>query len=252
MLKFKSFITEAKVVNSLAPVKGPSFPEIKSQDRASESGFKKTAKKQKPTPEQEAAVRKYTVKPSSLTDKDHEHLHSFLHSQKTEHEGHVYRGFHPLHHEFEKADKKAGHEVPHIYIHHGHPMSATTDARSATIFAGNSDDYHKHLPKPLQKRLATKNMANGHDSYDKVAHMMRLKVPKGHHAAYIKDHSDFEGNDNILRHSDESEVLFPKGQTVRIYRHPTVTRKMTGFGGSQRRYHMITWHGEVLPKDHKD
>jgi hypothetical protein len=255
MLTFKSFITEAKAVNSLSPVKGPSFPEIKAQDRASESGFKKTGKKAKPTPEQETVLKKYTVKPSSLTDKDHEHLHNFLHSQATEHEGHVYRGFHPLHHEFEKADKEAGHEVPHIDIHHPHPMSTTTDARSASIFASDSDDYHKYLPKSLQTRLKTKNMEKLQgpaDSYDKVAHMMRLKVPKGHPAAHIKDYSEYEGNDNIRGHSDESEVLFPKGQTVRIYRRPTVTRKMTGFGGNQRRYHMITWHGEVLPKDHKD
>jgi hypothetical protein len=247
MLTFKLFITEAKkAVNSLAPVKGLSFREIQAQDRTSESGFKKTAKKAKPTPEQAAVLTKYTDRPSSLTDKDHEHLHNFLHSQKTEHEGHVYRGFHPLHHEFEKADREAGHEVPHIDFHHAHPMSATTDARSATVFSGDDDDYHKHLSKAWQKTIATKKNTN------EVGHMMKLKVPKGHHAALIKDYSKFEGHDNIMHQSNENEVLFPKGQTVRIYRHPTVTRKLTGRGSFQKKHHMITWHGEVLPQGHKD
>jgi hypothetical protein len=251
MLTFKSFITEAKVVNSLAPVKGPSFPEIKSQDRASESGFKKTAKKQKPTPEPEAAVRKYTVKPSSLTDKDHEHLHSFLHSQKTEHEGHVYRGFHPIHHEFEKADKEAGHEVPYIDIHHPHPMSTTVDQRSASIFGHNDPDYNKYLSKSTKKAITTPGH-NPRRMKEELVHQLRLKVPKGHPAAYIAPHSEFEDNDNIMRHSDESEVLMPRGTTIRVYRHPTIHKKWIGFGSHQIINNHVTWHGEVLPHDHKD
>ena len=68
-------------------------------------------------------------------------------------------------------------------------MSTTTDARSASIFASVSDDYHKYLPKSLQTRLKTKNMEKLEgpaDSYDKVAHMMRLKVPHLAAAALLK------------------------------------------------------------------
>jgi hypothetical protein len=247
MLTFKSFITEAKKASSLAPIKGPSFKEIQTQDRTSEAAFRKTAKKQNPTPEQKGAILQYTVGPSSMTKDEHKHLHDFLHSQPTEHEGVVYRGFHPLHHEFAKADKEAGREVPYVDIHHPRPMSTTTDARSATTFAKDDPEYHQHLPKTLQKRLADPS------SRDVVGHTMRLTVPQGHYAASIRDHSGFESKEHqIVSHRNESEVLFPKGQTVRIYRHPSITRKLTGFGRYQQTHHLVTWRGEVLPKDHKD
>ena len=262
MITFLNFMTEATAKSSLSPSRVrpdndglgvPSTqPEKQRADNLNASAFKRTAKKQKPTPAQAEALHTYTLAPSSMTKEQSAHVDAFLHAHPTEHEGHVYRGVsRSFHHDFEEADRKAGREVPYVDIYHPHPMSTTVDQRSASIFGHNDPDYNKYLSKATKKAITTPGH-NPRRMKEELVHQLRLKVPKGHPAAYIAPHSEFEDNDNIMRHSDESEVLMPRDTTIRVYRHPTIHKKWIGFGSHQIINNHVTWHGEVLPHDHKD
>jgi len=230
-------------------------------DTKNHNAFKRGGKPKNETvtPEQKEAVRNYTIQPSSLNDEEKQHIDNYLRANPTQHEGHVYRGFHSPHQLFLDADKKAGHPVEYVDIQHPNHMSSSPNINAAANFGEMTepgDDYYKYLPKNVQNKKGIPDARYPDDRskdrpyYEGIHHLLRLKVPQGSPGHYIDQHSEFHSDDpyqNMHRQSTEDEVLFPRGTTVRIHRTPTFHSTTPGFGSMQRNHGHVTWHGEVLP-----
>lgn len=157
-----------------------------------------------------------------LAKKHAQNLDNHLNKQKTKEDTHVFTGLPHSPHEMWNQSKT--HHSESVKVHLPAYTSTSTNIAQANQFAMRSKgpDHSKHEPLNTNapKKISTVQR-----------HIMKIHVPKGTHAASIRDHSKYR---------DEHEILLHRGHHLEIHPRPTVHPDGTH-----------VWHARIIGHDPK-
>jgi hypothetical protein len=143
-------------------------------------------------------------------------------------------------------------EVDNINVNHmDEALSKHRLPHPLTTYSGVKFEPHKtanedgllHLPAYTSSSHAI-SVARGFgqtfdgENGERVRHIIRFKLPEGHHGFYVGDHSEVP---------DEREFIMPRGMTVKISKNPEIHDGIASEGNAGLKYHI--WDAEPVQHD---